>query len=1071
MRFDLGPEPLLLGIYLSMLLASFKGQKPLKSKDRLGGNNSRRQEVRSGESNHTEELASLALAGASIVSSLELDKVLQVVSQQFANLLDVQVCILADWHPNPGGIKAHTTFVNPGTSKLPKGYKPVSFAETLALTEVVEKTRPVQKRVDNPSLPENERQAFKKSGITSLLLLPLIAQSKTTGLVELQDSRQPRSFSEREIYLAQTLSQQAAVAIENARLFEATRRQLQELTLLHQVSMAATEATSVDELIAKATELIHRNFYSDNFGILLLDKDGRELHEHPSYKSKKSPMSIAVPLGRGITGQVASLGIALRVGDTRQEEQYLDYDTESRSELCVPMKIGDRVIGVANAESKKLNHFTEKDERLLLTLASQLASGIQRLRNATAEHQRAKQLGVLNKLTGEMSGVLDREKLFGVVVERLNKEMNYVSTDISRVDEKSHEYVVEAVSGTFAPLVSKEGYRQSFGVGLLDVAAKTGEPVVANNVHEETAYNLVPGHEMINSELIIPIKIYKRVVALLNVESNDLNAFDEHEVRALTTLCEQISIALEGISLFESTRRQLQELTVLHAITHAAVNTKSEDDLLERATEIIGASIYPDQFGFLMLDKDGQYLTVNRFYRGVNGEMHGRRFALSQGIAGHVAATGKPWRVADVRTEPNYYLVNPSMRSELCVPILGNGGRVLGAINAESAQLDAFTEADMRLLNTIAGQLGTAIEKLRLFESEQRQREQSETLREVAAILGSATDSSRVLDLILEQLKRVVPFDSASIQIIKGKNLSIRAVAGTLEQKIVGYELPIHDDKLAHPLLYEHRTVLYEDIENHPDWLQAPGAAGVKSWIGAPLIVRGECIGVLTVDGYEANQFNSADAQLVSSFAIHAGIALENARLLEEAEDAYVQTVSALASAIDVRDSYTSGHSQRLADLAVKIGVQMGCDEQQLEDIRWGALLHDIGKIGVPDEILRKPTSLESNEMEIMRQHPEIGARIVEGVKNLAEVAPIIRAHQERFDGGGYPNGLRAEAIPLIARIISVADAYVAMTDERVYRKARSHAAALEEIQRCSGTQFDPVVVTAFLQLFKNPQG
>jgi len=246
-----------------MLLASFKGQKPLKSKDRLGGNNSRRQEVRSGESNHTEELASLALAGASIVSSLELDKVLQVVSQQFANLLDVQVCILADWHPNPGGIKAHTTFVNPGTSKLPKGYKPVSFAETLALTEVVEKTRPVQKRVDNPSLPENERQAFKKSGITSLLLLPLIAQSKTTGLVELQDSRQPRSFSEREIYLAQTLSQQAAVAIENARLFEATRRQLQELTLLHQVSMASTEATSEDELIAKATELIHRNFYSE----------------------------------------------------------------------------------------------------------------------------------------------------------------------------------------------------------------------------------------------------------------------------------------------------------------------------------------------------------------------------------------------------------------------------------------------------------------------------------------------------------------------------------------------------------------------------------------------------------------------------------------------------------------------------------------------------------------------------------------------------------------------------------------------------------------------------------------
>ena len=999
------------------------------------------------------------------MSSLELDKVLQVVAQQFTYLLDVQVCILADWRPNPGGIKPHTTFLNPRAAKLPRGFKPKSLAQELGLTQVVEKPGPVQKRADDPALSIKEQQAFKKAGVTSLLFLPLIAQGKTIGLVELQDTRGPRDFDEREIYLAQTLCQQAAVAIENARLFEATRRQLQELTLLHQVSLAATEATNEDELIVRASQLIHDNFYSDNFGILLVNKEGTELREHGSYKSQKPWGWQTIPVGRGVTGQVASLGVPMRVADTRKVANFLNYDTDSLSELCVPLKIGDRVIGVANAESKKLNHFTVKDERLLLTLAGQLASGIERLRNAAAERQRAKQLGVLNKLAGEMNGVLDRERLFKVVVERLNKEMNYVSTDISRVDAESREYVVEAVSGTFAPLVSKEGYRQAFGVGLLDIAAKTGKPVVANNVHAEPDYKLVPGHEMINSELIIPIKIYKRVVALLNIESNDLNAFDEYEVAALTTLCEQISVALESINLFDSTRRQLQELTVLHAITHAAVNAENEDDLLERATEIIGASIYPDQFGFLMLDEDGQYLTVNRYYRGANGELHGRRFALSQGIAGHVAATGKPWRVPDVRREPNYFLVNPSMRSELCVPILGNSNRVLGVINAESAQLDVFTEADMRLLNTIAGQLGTAIEKLRLFEAEQKQREQSETLREVAAILGSATESSRILDLILEQLKRVVPFDSASIQILKGDKLSIRAIAGTLGEAAIGFELPLSEDKFAHPIVYEHRTILYENIRDHPNWLHAPGAEGVKSWIGAPLIVRGECIGVLTVDGYEAKQFNAADAQLVSSFAIHAGIALENARLLEEAEDAYIQTVSALASAVDVRDSYTSGHSQRLAELAVMTGRALGCNDEELEAIRWGALLHDIGKIGVPDEILRKPSSLEGHEMEIMRKHPEIGARIVERVNYLADVAPIIRAHQERFDGTGYPDGLQAEAIPKIARIISVVDAYVAMTDERVYRKARSHEAALAEIKRHAGTQFDPGVVEAFLKL------
>jgi len=1015
----------------------------------------------------TDELAALALAGASVASSLELNKVLQVLAHQLTHLLNVQTCILADWEHESKTLKTRLEFVNRDARSSGTNGNVTQLANQLEIAKVIEEVKPLQKRSDDATLSVKEKRILKEAGVSTLLLLPLIAQSRTTGLVELQDKREPRSFSDHEIYLAQTLCHQAAVAMENARLFQSTRRQVKELTILHQVATATAAATNEDELIERATQLIRDSIYSDNFGVLLLTPDGKKLAIHPSYESAPEIVGKKIPLSEGVTGRVAASGKPMRVGDTRQEKIFLDYDKTTLSELCVPMKIGERLIGVMNAESRQEHHFTEDDERLLLTLAGQLATGVERLRNAGAERRRTTQLGVLNELSAEMSGVLEQDKLFKIVVEGLNRRMGYFSTDISTMEEETKTFVVRAASGAFETFIPKEGFSQPFGTGLLSQAARTGQPVVANDVHKSKQYHAVPGLENINSELVIPIKIYKKVIALLNIEATQLNAFDDYEVAALTTLGDQISIALESINLFEATKRQLQELTVLHAITHAAVNAKTEDELLERSTEIIGASIYPDQFGFLLLNHESQILLPNRFYRGLNDELVSSVIPLSQGVVGRVAATGKPWRVADVRKEPIYMNVNSAMRSELCVPIFGNDNRVLGVINAESGQLDAFTESDLRLLNTIAGQLGTVIEKLRLHESEKIQRSQAETLREVAAILGAATDSSNVLDLILEQLKRVVPFDSASIQIVKGKMLSIRAVAGTLDKSAIGFELPIKKDKFAHPLLFEQRTILYEDISQHPDWMKAPGAEGVKSWIGAPLIVRGECIGVLTVDGYEAKQFTQADAQMVATFAIHAGIALENARLFEEAQDAYVQTVSALASAIDVRDSYTSGHSERLAKLAVETGKLLNCSAEELMDLQWAALLHDIGKIGVPDNILGKPGALDLGELEVMRKHPEIGAHIVEPVRNLANVAPIIRAHQERYDGSGYPDRLKGDEIPKIARIISVADAYVAMTDERVYRKARSPEEAIKEIKRCSGSQFDPEVVKAFLKVIQ----
>jgi putative nucleotidyltransferase with HDIG domain len=186
---------------------------------------------------------------------------------------------------------------------------------------------------------------------------------------------------------------------------------------------------------------------------------------------------------------------------------------------------------------------------------------------------------------------------------------------------------------------------------------------------------------------------------------------------------------------------------------------------------------------------------------------------------------------------------------------------------------------------------------------------------------------------------------------------------------------------------------------------------------------------------------------------------------LSESESAYDSTLRALSLALDVRDRETEGHAQRVARYMDLMARELRSPKVDVRTLRRGALLHDLGKIGIPDEILRKTGELDGSEWRVMKRHPAYGARILAGIPYLSGPAEIVRHHHERFDGSGYPDGLAGEDIPLGARIFALADALDAMTSDRPYRRAMSLEDAISEIERCSGKQFDPVIVSAFLRI------
>jgi putative nucleotidyltransferase with HDIG domain len=180
--------------------------------------------------------------------------------------------------------------------------------------------------------------------------------------------------------------------------------------------------------------------------------------------------------------------------------------------------------------------------------------------------------------------------------------------------------------------------------------------------------------------------------------------------------------------------------------------------------------------------------------------------------------------------------------------------------------------------------------------------------------------------------------------------------------------------------------------------------------------------------------------------------------------------IAALGSALETKDAYSQGHSTQEAEYAVALANEMGLPGWQVQNVRLGALLHDIGKIGVDEHILNKPGKLTEEEFELIKAHPVLGASIVAEIDHLRQVVPIVRHHHERFDGSGYPDGLAGEAIPLEARVLAVAEAFGAMTDDRAYRKALPLADAIAELETGAGSQFDPQVVEAFLRVFRREE-
>jgi diguanylate cyclase (GGDEF)-like protein len=439
------------------------------------------------------------------------------------------------------------------------------------------------------------------------------------------------------------------------------------------------------------------------------------------------------------------------------------------------------------------------------------------------------------------------------------------------------------------------------------------------------------------------------------------------------------------------------------------------------------------------------------------------RKRVGEGVTGRCAELGESIVVGDAANCEFGHLIegtDPIEESLLAVP-LRYGAHVVGVIVVSKLGLDQFDEDDTRLLEVLASHVAVAVENARLYEEARREAASATALLEFSRELAAVSRPDEIFEIAVELAASIIgsPRTALWLEGDAGRLVPQAFHGFEPEQRAQVEALEIPAERL------ESRGEPYlSEPGDYETFLKNPPLPGITYAIApCELDERMGCITAVVTD----DDFGERELRLLAGIAQQAKLALANASSYEGLERTFVSTVEALANALEANDEYTSQHARWITDLSLRVGRELGLDERALKRLELGALLHDIGKIGIPSSVLAKPGRLTAVERKLVQTHPELGERIIAPIDRLEAVRPIVRHCHERWDGRGYPDGVAGEDIPLESRIIFVCDAYHAMTTDRPYRRRVSHREALRRLAEGAGTQFDPTVVEVALRVLE----
>lgn len=939
-------------------------------------------------------------------------------------------------------------------------------------------TQPLAQAASAPISFDHKKLAIENAPpkLQALLAVPLMQQAGFGGAFIVESEHAPLTDEDQEIVAA--VAQQVALVLEREHALQEARRRTDQMAAFSAVASTVNEWVDVEQL-ARRFLSVFLNTTNTQYGLfyLLRQEDELTLAGHfgiPSeyvelfqlgHLSRNPVFQRVVEQGHlALLEDVAALPM---IGDTRRLIQVVPI----QALLLLPLRVKGRVIGLIALGTSE-GALALADREFVQGLADQAAQAIENARLFAESERRFKEQSALRDLAQRFLSAVTPDEVLERTLDTLT---NLLPGDY-------YEILLPDNEGAFM-LVNGRGWRRGV-VGRTRTVSdphlhagyvlRAQSPIIVENFANETRFQ--PADYLMRHQIVAgvcaPMLAETRVIGLLGVYSSAARQFSEEQSHFLYLVATQTAMALEKARHSQSATRRLDELILLNDVIVAANSAVSLERVVSNVTSEIGE----------LLQSDDVHVS---FAAAGNGDVQvalpprAQESDWGSAVAAWVMRNRQSLLIQDLTRDSRFNTFAQTARACLGAPMTIRE-RVIGVIAVAHPEANAFDANDLRLLTTLAGHIAAAIERARLLDETRKRLAEISAMFDFSNALRTATTESSLLDLVVRDAVGMLGARGGSLQLLLEDSEQLQVVAvqnmshlGVVVPRDVG-GLSWHAFENGEPFAVE--DVLHDARVNLPEVFE-----NIRGAIVAPLRTPSGVIGSLFV-GFEQVGAPAQDkVRLLTTIANLAAQGLQRLRLheqtmeqaaslaiaLNDLEESYQATLLALSAALDARDRETEGHSQRVTKLALAIGRQLKLSPQELTNLERGALLHDVGKIGISDNILLKAGPLTPTERAVMNQHPQLGYEMLKNIPFLREALPVVLHHQEMYDGSGYPMGLLGDEIPLGARIFAVADTYDAMTSTRPYRKALSHQDALAEILAHRSTQFDPRVVDAFIALFE----